>query len=49
MAVALEVKGETGETHLGQIDRGGLKGPADVVSVAVHHEDEAAWRGAGKP
>lgn len=48
-AVALEVEREAGEAHLGEEDGGGLEGPADVVAVAVDHEDDGAWRGEGEP
>lgn len=45
LAVAFEVESEAGETLLGEENWGGLEGPADVVAVAVDHEDEATWRG----
>lgn len=38
-AVGFEVESEAGEAVLGEEDRRGLEGPADVVAVAVDHED----------
>lgn len=52
-AVAREVGGEAGEAGAGQEDGRGLERPADVVAVAVDHEDERprrrAPRGHGAP
>ncbi|CAL9004443.1 unnamed protein product, partial [Prunus brigantina] len=45
LAVTFEVESEAGETLLGEENWGGLEGPADVVAVAVDHEEEATWRG----
>lgn len=44
-AMAFEVESEAGETHLGEEDGSGLEGPADVVAVAMDHEDEGSGRG----
>lgn len=44
VAVTFEVESETSETLSGEEDCGGLKGPADVVSIAMDHTDEAVWR-----
>lgn len=46
-AVAFDVESEAGEAVLGEEDGCGLERPADVVAVAVDHEDEATWRGRG--
>lgn len=51
-AVAFDVESEAGEAVLGEEDGGGLERPADVVAVAVDHEDDATWRrggGGGEP
>lgn len=50
-AVAREVGGEAGEPGPREEDRRGLERPADVVAVAVDHEDErlGARRRAGSP
>lgn len=49
-AVGFEVESEAGEAVLGEEDWGGLEGPADVVAVAVDHEDDATWTvGDGEP
>lgn len=49
-AVGFEVESEAGEAVLGEEDWGGLERPADVVAVAVDHEDDATWRvGDGEP
>lgn len=48
-AVAFEVESEAGEALLGEEDGGGLESPADVVSIAVDHEDERSRRGERKP
>lgn len=45
--MAFVVSGEAGEAVLGEEDRGGLEGPADVVAVAVDHTDDATCRGGG--
>lgn len=50
LTVGFEVESEAGEAVLGEEDWGGLEGPADVVAVAVDHEDDATWRvGDGEP
>lgn len=50
-AMAFEVKGEASEAGSGEEDGGGLESPADVVAVAMDHEDEGSGRGGreGKP
>lgn len=51
-AVAFDVESEASEAVLGEEDGGGLERPADVVAVAVDHEDDATWRrrgGRGEP
>lgn len=50
-AMAFKVKSKTSETHLSKEDGSGLEGPADVVAIAMDHEDESARRGRrkGKP
>lgn len=48
--MALKVKGEAGETHLGKENWSGLEGPADVVAIAMDHTDKGAgWSGKGLP
>lgn len=44
VTMALEIKGKTGKSVLGEEDWGGLKRPADVIAIAVDHTDDAAWR-----
>lgn len=43
--MAFQVDGDGGEARFGEEDRGGLEGPADVITVAVDHTNEATWRG----
>ncbi|PQQ21631.1 hypothetical protein Pyn_15074 [Prunus yedoensis var. nudiflora] len=45
LTVAFEVESESGETMLGEVNWGGLEGPADVVAIVMDHEDEATGRG----
>lgn len=47
-AMAFDVKSKTGETHLSEEDGSGLEGPADVVAIAMDHEDESSRRGGRK-
>ena len=46
--MAFKVKGKASETLLGEEDGSGLKSPADVVAIAMDHEDESSRRGGRK-
>lgn len=42
-AVAGKIESIAGESMLGQEDRGGLEGPADVVAIPMNHKHQSLW------
>lgn len=50
-AMTFNVESKASETHLSEKDGSGLESPADVIAVAMDHEDETTWRrrARGKP